>query len=55
LDDLKHTNQTKYWEKMIKFNKDNQVFRIAFDEFIEETEEDYQNRIAKEMKRKIVA
>ena len=24
---------------MIKFNKDNQVFRIAFDEFIEETEE----------------
>lgn len=40
---------------MLRMNKDNQVFRFAFEGFLKETEDDYQDRISLQIKKKILA
>jgi len=55
LNDIKKDNDEKYWDNILKFNKNNAVFRNVFADFIEENEADFQERISKEMKKKIYA
>lgn len=55
LEELKVDNQERYWGTLMKLNKDNQVFRLAFEGFLKETEEDYQTRISSQMKKRILA
>ena len=55
LKELKDDNDNRYWQTMMSLNKNNQAFRFAFQDFIEENDKDFQERIAKEMKKKILA
>lgn len=46
LKDIKTDNDTRYWDKLIKFNQGNHAFRESFRSFIHESDNAYHSRMA---------